>query len=119
MYRQKGLSGDLLTQVVDLFMADDNRLLKVMLEDELGLTLEAYEHPLKQAMGAGVGVLIAAIIGSIGLYFGFFIPPLLVLFSVATLIVAKHEGNAMIKTLIWNLGIVALALFSIKILLGV
>ncbi len=33
-------------------MADDNRLLRVMLEEELGLTLEAYEHPLKQAFGA-------------------------------------------------------------------
>ena len=58
MYQQKGLSGKLLEQVVEVLMADDNRLLRVMLEEELGLTLETYEHPLKQAAGAGLGVII-------------------------------------------------------------
>ena len=45
MYHQKGLTGKLLEQVIEVLMADDNRLLRVMLEEELGLTLETYEHP--------------------------------------------------------------------------
>ena len=68
MYEQKGLSGDLLDQVIEVLMADDNRLLRVMLEEELGLTLESYEHPLKQAAGAGLGVL-SAFLGAV---LGFF-----------------------------------------------
>jgi hypothetical protein len=52
MYRAKGFDGKLLEEVLDVLMSDDNRLLKVMLEEELGLTLEAYEHPLRQAIGA-------------------------------------------------------------------
>ena len=51
----KGLTGKFLEEVIDVLMADDNRLLRVMLEEELGITLEAYEHPLKQAAGAFCG----------------------------------------------------------------
>ena len=32
-------------------MADGDRLLRVMLEEELGFSLEVYDHPLKQALG--------------------------------------------------------------------
>ncbi|MBI2809614.1 MAG: VIT1/CCC1 transporter family protein, partial [Candidatus Melainabacteria bacterium] len=49
MYHAKGLEGKLLEEVIEVLMSDDNRLLRVMLEEELGLTLEIYEHPLKQA----------------------------------------------------------------------
>src|ERR1700722_14346124 len=60
MYLAKGLTGKLLEEVVEVMMADDNRLLRIMLEEELGLTLEAYEHPLKQSTGAAIGVLLSA-----------------------------------------------------------
>jgi len=105
MYKQKGLSGKLLDQVIEVLMADDNRLLRVMLEEELGLTLETYEHPLKQAAGAGLGVIIALI----GLFTGFFMGGFLgilsvftLLFLIATFAATKREGNDMIKSLIWN-----------------
>src|SRR3990167_5148375 len=51
LYQAKGFSGKLLNEVVDVLMADDNRLLQVMLEEELGLHLESYEYSLKQSAG--------------------------------------------------------------------
>ena len=61
-------SGKLLDEVIDVLMADDNRLLQVMLEEELGLSLETYEHPLKQAAGAFFGVIGAATLLGLGLF---------------------------------------------------
>ena len=62
LYAVKGFSGKLLDESVDILMADDNRLLQVMLEEELGLSLESYEHPLKQALGAFFGVIVSSAI---------------------------------------------------------
>ena len=39
LYALKGFKGELLDQVINVLMADDNRLLSVMLEEELGLEL--------------------------------------------------------------------------------
>lgn len=122
MYEQKGFSGALLDQVVDVLMADDNRLLRIMLEEELGLSLETFEHPLKQAVGAGVGVLLGAIGALIGLLCGGLWGLLLVsflLFSGATLLTAKREGNALMKSLIWNLAVGTLALGSLYLILRI
>ena len=55
LYRAKGFEGKLLDDVVDVLMADDKRALHIMLKEELGMTLEAYEHPLKQSLGALLG----------------------------------------------------------------
>ncbi len=50
LYAAKGFHGQLLDQVVDTLVADDDRLLKVMMEEELGLTMYHVNHPL--AVGA-------------------------------------------------------------------
>ncbi len=116
MYVQKGFSSPLLDQVVDVLSADDNRLLQVMLEEELGLTLESYEHPLKQALGAFFGGLIV-ISGT--LFFAWIgktigvVLFLLFLFLSATLIFAKREGNELIKALVWNFAIGTLAILAL------
>jgi len=119
MYKQKGLSGKLLSQVVEILMADDNRLLLVMLEEELGLALESYEHPLKQALGAGIGVLVAIAGGALGAYIygcvGLIIS-LSLIFSAATLLSSKLEGNDLTKSLVWNLSIGALSVGMIYLL---
>lgn len=116
MYQQKGLTGKLLDQVIEVLMADDNRLLRVMLEEELGLTLESYEHPLKQAVGAGVGVIVATVGAALGYFFGGFLGTIIVLalvFSGATLLASKLEGNQLIKSLVWNLAVAVLSIGSL------
>ena len=112
MYAAKGFEGKLLEEVSDVLMADDNRLLQVRLEEELGLKLESYEHPLKQALGAVLGALISA--GSIvsarwalGETGAFLAGAFVIAFSAA--ISAKLEKNRALTAVIWNLAIGSLA----------
>jgi len=111
LYAAKGFSGKLLDEAVDVLMADDNRLLQVMLEEELGLSLESYEHPLKQAAGAFVGTVLSALF----LYLGFFFfPDFGPLFTAALIIscsayfAARFEKNHTLPAIIWNLATAAL-----------
>jgi vacuolar iron transporter family protein len=123
LYAAKGFSGKLLDEVIDVLMADDNRLLQVMLEEELGLNLGTYEHPLKQALGALIGVLGAAVIMSFGL---FFLPYWGVLLCVALIVAlsagttAQLEKNKPLPSIIWNLAVAglaaAVAYFSVQII---
>lgn len=120
MYRAKGLEGKLLEEVIDVMMADDNRLLRIMLEEELGLTLEAYEHPLKQAFGALCGVATAALLclGGHLLFPSYGIPILAALvITASTYISTKIENNHLWNTLIWNLAIAGLTAGSVYFLI--
>ena len=112
LYAAKGFSGKLLDEVIDVLMADDNRLLQVMLEEELGLNLETYEHPLKQAAGACVGVFGSALIMS----FGLFTLPSWGTILCATVVVslsagtsAQLEKNKPLPSIVWNLAVAALS----------
>jgi len=112
MYRAKGLSGKLLEEVVDVLMADDNRLLQLMLEEELGLTLEVYEHPLKQAAGAFFGALLSSLLCLFGLWLfpAFGLPvTVAIALTVATKIATRLERSRFWNSLIWHLGVTALA----------
>lgn len=119
IYRAKGFEGKLLEDVLDVLMSDDNRLLTVMLEEELGLTLEAYEHPLKQSLGAFLGVLAAGSTCLLGFwidpFFGVPIASGLVIATGASFF-AKIEKNRVLPALLWNLALALLvgsALFFI------
>ena len=46
LYAAKGFREPLLGQIVETLTADDDRLLKVMMEEELGLSLSYINHPL-------------------------------------------------------------------------
>ncbi len=46
LYAAKGFREPLLTQIVDTLASDDDRLLKVMMEEELGLSMHHMNHPL-------------------------------------------------------------------------
>lgn len=112
LYAAKGFSGKLLDEVVDVLMADDNRLLQEMLEEELGVSLESQEHPLKQASGAAIGVIGTSII----LAFGLFALPPWGLFFCAGLVIALSAGttaqlekNRPAPAIVWNLSAAALA----------
>jgi VIT1/CCC1 family predicted Fe2+/Mn2+ transporter len=69
LYQAKGFSGELLETVVDTISNDEERLLKVMLEEELGIFFEQRNHPIITGLFTGVtslasGVLLALAAGS-------------------------------------------------------
>lgn len=61
LYAAKGFREPLLTQVVDTLVADDDRLLKLMMEEELGLSLQHINHPLLVAVWNGGPALLAGL----------------------------------------------------------
>lgn len=108
LYRAKGFEGKLLEDVLDVLMADGDRLLRVMLEEELGLTLEKQEHPLKESLGALIGTMIAFVLGIIGLMVGSItglIVGALVALGAGGWISAHFEKNRRVPAVIWNVGI--------------
>ena len=105
IYQAKGFEGELLTQVLDILMADNNRLLEIMLTEELGLSLETYEHPLKQAFGAFIGSIIAPLCGFLFYLlvpsYGFIFAAI-PLFLAASLWTAKIENIRLLPSFVWN-----------------
>ena len=120
LYNAKGFEGKLLEDVIDTLMADNNRLLKVMIEEELGLSLESQEHPLKQGAGALIGGVFASIICLAGFWLypwtGLLFGAILILIASAA-ISAYHAKNQMIPAIVWNLGLAALSIGCVYFLL--
>lgn len=112
LYQAKGFEGKLLEDVINVMMADGDRLLKVMVEEELGLSLESYEHPLKQALGAFLGSTTAALLCFAFYYLipekGILIATLLCM-AVAAGVATRYEQNRIIPAVVWNL---ALGIFA-------
>lgn len=119
LYRAKGFEGQLLEDVIDVLMADEDRLLKVMVEEELCLSLGTHEHPLKQAIGAAAGTIAASALCFIffygfpanGLWVGSFLT-----LAIAAAISAYYEGNRLVPAIVWNVGIGALTCGSAYLL---
>ncbi|MBA3238332.1 MAG: VIT1/CCC1 transporter family protein [Parachlamydiaceae bacterium] len=112
LYAAKGFEGKLLEDVLDVLMADGDRLLKVMVEEELGLSLETSEHPLMQSLGAIAGSLFA----TLAVLFGLFVYPekgpiiaAVLCIGVGSLLTAWHAKNRLIPALVWNLGLLTLS----------
>ncbi len=119
LYAAKGFQGKLLEDVLDVLMSDGDRLLRVMVEEELGLTLETTEHPLKQAVGAAIGSSIAIAIGFLGMaILGFWgtVVAALITASLAAALAAYYEKNRFIPAIVWNLGLVVLPLACVYFL---
>lgn len=62
LYAAKGFREPLLTPIVDTLCADDDRLLKVMLDEELGLAVQHMNHPLIVGIWHAAGTLLAGMI---------------------------------------------------------
>lgn len=120
LYQAKGFSGKLLDDVVEVLMADEDRLLRVMVEEELCLTLRTFEHPLKQALGAALGTGIVIVFCLLSLYclpsYGLWGSSFIALAAGAAL-AAYFEGNRLIPAIVWNLGLGALTSGSVYFLL--
>ncbi len=67
LYAAKGFREPLLGQIVDTLSADDDRLLKVMMEEELGLSMHHMEHPLIVGLSNFAGALVAGLVMSVPL----------------------------------------------------
>lgn len=107
MYKAKGFTGKLLDEAVEVLMADDNRLLEVMLVEELGLSLQSFEHPLKQGLFAFLGGILSALFMIVGFVF---IPSYygIILISgifvgISVTIEAKKQNTKVISTIVKNL----------------
>ncbi len=62
LYAAKGFRPPLLDQIVDTLCADDDRLLKVMMEEELGLFFHNVNHPVLVGVWNAAGALVAALL---------------------------------------------------------
>lgn len=110
LYAIKGFEHPLLGQVVDTLMADDDRLLRVMLEEELGMTLGVHEHPLKQGAFAGIGAFAASAVIIAALFFGGLwagVGAGAFLIALNSGVAARIEGNRVLEALLWNLSLFA------------
>jgi hypothetical protein len=120
LYAAKGFEGKLLEDVLDVLMADNDRLLKVMVEEELGLSLETTEHPLKQGLGALFGVVLSSLIILILCYFwtdyGLYTGSILTII-LSSAMIAYLAQNETIPAVIWNLGLAMLSIGTIYFLL--
>ncbi|NGX63271.1 MAG: hypothetical protein KR126chlam6_00679 [Candidatus Anoxychlamydiales bacterium] len=115
IYRAKGFSDKLLQDIVDTLSSDDNRLLQVMLEEEMGLTLGYFVHPLKQAFGALLGMLLSAIVLTIFYFllpvdYNFFIAGA-ILIILSALIAGKFERTKTSKEIVWDLAFAIVLVF--------
>lgn len=120
IYATKGFEGKLLEDVLDVLMADGNRLLKVMAEEELGLSLESHEHPLMQSLGAFMGALAAILTTLLGLWinnqWGALAAAVICIASGGAL-TAVHARNRIIPAIVWNLGLLAISYGSFYFLI--
>lgn len=114
LYKHKGFEGNLLKEIVDHYMSDFDRLLRVMLEEEMGLSLSSLEHPLKQAFGAFLGATAA----TIPLFIALFLPSIYFylvaycLLALSAFLTAYWQKNRIISALVWTLAFTTLSLGS-------
>lgn len=112
LYRAKGFEGQLLEDVLEVLMADGDRLLRVMVEEELGLSLKRLEHPIKQGIGALAGVLASGILLFSASYWG---SEMILLFTgiaimgASSALLAHFARNRLIPAITWNIALILLA----------
>lgn len=120
LYQAKGFEGKLLEDVLDVLMADNDRLLRVMVQEEMGLSLEEYVHPLKQGFGALIGCLIAVT----GFFAGWFFHPFygaiagtMLIIGISGVVSAYFQKNKIIPAIIWNISLGLLSYGALYFLL--
>lgn len=114
LYGAKGLSGELLDRVVDVLMADHERLLQVMLEEEMGLQLKLVDHPLHNAISALLGSVSASllVLGTLCVVSQTVALVLMaLLIGCTSMYLAYLEKNSMIRAFVWS-SLAAVAAFQ-------
>jgi hypothetical protein len=119
IYALKGFKDPLLDEVVNVLMQDDNRLLQVMLDEELGVSAFCQEHPLYQGFGAFCGNIIAAFIALFFTYFYGWTGTLvscLVISLASAYFFARHQNNRASPSVVWQVALFALSYGSVYFL---
>jgi hypothetical protein len=112
LYKLKGFKGELLTQVIDVLMADDNRLLSVMLEEELGLEMGAEEHPVKAGIASLIGVCLSGLVLLTSFILNplFLLPSAIVVFLAISIFQARCNKAHTLYSATWSLACFLLSL---------
>jgi VIT1/CCC1 family predicted Fe2+/Mn2+ transporter len=126
LYALKGIEEPLLTEVVDSIMADDQQALRVMLQEELGLVLNAFDHPILQGVAVATGTLppllllalllwkdttsVNTLMAAAGILISFLI--------ISSLLKARNSQNQLLPALIWNLALNSFPLLLLHIILS-
>ncbi len=107
LYKLKGFKDQLLDDVINVLMADDNRLLQVMLEEELGMELGREEHPLKHGLGSFWGVLVSAAILTLVFFVGgplYCLGAALIVMGISSGMRARRERARVVHSVVWSCG---------------
>jgi VIT1/CCC1 family predicted Fe2+/Mn2+ transporter len=104
MYEAKGFKGAILEEVVATLMADDNRLLQIMLEEEMGVSFETLDHPVVSGSMATLGTFAAlGLLMALTLVpFGIIVGPLL-LIMITSLYETKKQQLPSFMHVTWSL----------------
>lgn len=115
IYELKGFEGKLLDDVVDVLASDNNRLLEIMLEEELGIKKQCQDHPLLQGCSAFIS---SALVGmmSVWLYYTFGLWGLALTaasFSAAAIGSAYLSSVDILKSAVWQIGIASVSIITL------
>jgi len=115
IYALKGFEGKLLDDVVDVLASDNNRLLEIMLEEELGIKKQSQDHPLLQGFAAFASSALVGIAG-VWLYYtlGLWGLGLHALTYVAAAIGSARLSNVdVLKSAIWQVGVALVSVITL------
>lgn len=107
IYALKGFEGKLLDDVVAVLASDNNRLLEVMLDEELGIKKQCQDHPLLQGFSAFAASLSMGLL-SVWLYYtcglwGLIFPA--IGYVAAAIGSARLSGVDALKSAVWQVAI--------------
>jgi len=124
MYRQKGLSGEALTAVVNAITSDKERWLDTMMQEELGLTLET-RSPLKGGLVTYTAFILIGFVPLFSFVLALFMPTLAehTFFLSVILTAVALFGIGALKTLVvqrslWRSGMETLLMGSLAALVA-
>lgn len=111
IYRAKGFAGDLLDRIVIHITADPERWRDVMMREELGMTPESFDAPLRSALTVGFSYLVGAAVPVFGYLL---VPPrrgliVSVIATVATLFAVGAAKTAITMRPWWRSGLESMA----------
>lgn len=122
LYSAKGFQGPLLNRVVDVLMADQDRLLRVMLQEEMGYRLEEQHHPIIQGLWAGGGALVALsllFIPAFGTHLFTSVACMTASMALLGAWFARLEKNPVIPAFFWNLMIGSICCIAVWIFMEI